>query len=310
MIRAQPDTARRPGTTFVLALGAILAVAAQSRADVISFTGNVNNDFPSSTGTEVINGNPSSVAQAPYILQNGWTSGFIVDTIRLTYDKPSDTLFVGVQGYSIIGDADGNPNPTGADPQLAAAGGVNLPNFGGDKSLTVAFAALTPKGGVGATEFVAGIPGNKAQGDSRNTNDFTVATYNNTGRGLAYSYGTILNNHVGQLKVSPTLAAPDFEFALTNFSKIPGFNPDGGFYVSLFLGSQQAIVVGKEAINWTLVPGSIPEAGGISGHSGSLTPLQPGPAMPAAVPEPASVALLLVGAAAMFGLSKARRRAS
>ena len=110
--------------------------------------------------------------------------------------------------------------------------------------------------------------------------------------------------------VNPTLAAPDFEFALTNFSKIPGFNPGGGFYMSLFLGSQQAIVVGKEAINWAVIPGTVSEPGGISGHSGSLTAPTPGPAMPAAVPEPSSVVLILIGAAATIGLSKARRRAS
>ena len=93
-------------------------------------------------------------------------------------------------------------------------------------------------------------------GDSSNTNDFTVATYNSTGGGLAYSYGTILNNHVGQLAVSPSASQPNFEFALTNFSKIPGFNPADGFYVSLFLGSQRAIVVGKETIPWTQIAGS------------------------------------------------------
>ena len=47
----------------------------------------------------------------------------------------------------------------------------------------------------------------KAVADSRNTNDFTVATYNDNGRGLAYSYGTILNNHIGELAVSPSASA-------------------------------------------------------------------------------------------------------
>ena len=51
MIRAQPDHAlRRPGAMLALTLGAILALAAEGRADVINFTGNVNNDFPASVG--------------------------------------------------------------------------------------------------------------------------------------------------------------------------------------------------------------------------------------------------------------------
>ena len=310
MIRAEPDHVRPRAPILGLVACVSLAFAGQARADVIDFTGNVANDFPASPGTMSVPGKPNSVAEAPYIIQNGWTTGFLVESLRLSYDKASDTLFVGVQTYSIAGDADGNPNPNAPDPQLAAGGGVNLPHFGGDKSLTVAFAGVAPGGGVGSTDFVAGIPANKASGDSRNTNDFAVATYNNTGRGLAYSYGTILNNHVGQLMVDPSPSAPNFEFALTNFSKIPGFNPNAGFYISLFLGSQQAIVVGKEALDWALVPGTVPEPGGITEHGGSVTPPQPGAAMPAAaVPEPGSVVLLLVGAVAALGVSRKRRPA-
>src|SRR5579875_1767817 len=99
MIRAQPGQIRRRGMIVATVLLGFSAVAVESRADVIAFTGNVANDFPASVDTEVINGNPSSVAQSPYILENGWTSGFLVNTIRLTYDKASDTLFVGDQDY-------------------------------------------------------------------------------------------------------------------------------------------------------------------------------------------------------------------
>jgi hypothetical protein len=275
---------------------------------VINFTGNVANDFPSSPGTTVIAGVPGSVAEAPYIIQNGWTTGFLVESLRLSYNQATDTLYVGVQTYSITGDADGNPNPNGPDPQLKAAGGLNLPGFGGDKSLTVAFANAAPGGGLGSTAFVAGIPADKSMGNSSNPNDFTVSTYNNTGRGLAYSYGTILTNHVGALAVNPTASAPNFEFAITNFSKIPGFNSANGFYISLFLGSQEAIVVGKEALGWTLIPGTVSAPQGISANGGHITPPQPGPPVPASVPEPASVVLFVVGAVAALGISRRRRR--
>jgi hypothetical protein len=308
MIRAEPSNARPRKSILGPVACVVLAIASGARADVINFTGNVANDFPASSGTFVIQGPPNSVGEESYIIQNGWTTGFLVESLRLSYNQATDTLYVGVQTFSIAGDADGNPNPKGPDPQLAAAGGLNLPNFGGDKSLTVAFASVAPGGGVGTTDFVAGIPANKSVGDSRNTNDFTVATYNNTGRGLAYSYGTMLNNHVGALMVSPTASAPNFEFALTNVSKMPGFNPDGGFYVSLFMGSQEAIVVGKENINWTKVPGVVSEPGGISGHGSPLNVPQPGAAEPAAVPEPGSVVLFLIGGVAALGLSRRRRR--
>jgi hypothetical protein len=305
MIRAQPRFTQRRTIVLGLAVCLSLGFARESSADVIDFTGNVANDFPSTSGVS-IPGKPGSVAEESYIIQNGWTSGFLVESLRLSYDKASDTLFVGVQTYSIAGDADGNPNPNGPDPKLAEAGGVNLPGFGGDKSLTVAFASVNQNGGVGATDFVAGIPANKAVGDSRNTNDFTVATYNNTGQGLAYSYGTILNNHVGELMVNPTASAPNFEFALTNFSQLPGFNAAKGFYISLFLGSQTAIVVGKESLDWTLVPGAPSGPGGISSGGGPITPPHPGPAQPAAVPEPASLVLFFVGASAVLGIFRRR----
>jgi hypothetical protein len=310
MIRAQPrPIALRtmiPGLVACLAL----AIAGEARSDVINFTGNVANDFPASAGTTVVPGVPGSVAEAPYITQNGWTSGFIVESLRVSYNQATDTIYVGVQTYSIAGDADGNPNPGSPDPQLAAAGGVNLPGFGGDKSLTLAFASVAPGGGVGATDFVAGIPANKALGDSSNPNDFTVATYRNTGQGLGYAYGTILQNHVGALEVNPTAAAPNFEFAITNASQIPGFNTANGFYISLFMGSQAAIVVGKEALGWSLVPPINSEPGGITGNGGPITPPNPGAAHPAAVPEPTSVVLFLVGAVAALGVSRSRWRSS
>ena len=311
MIRAQPWLTVHRSMILGLAGCVFLAIAGEARSDVINFTGNVANDFPASTGATVVPGVPGSVAEAPYIIKNGWTSGFIVESLRVLYNQANDTLYVGVQTYSIAGDADGNPHPGSADPQLAAAGGVNLPGFGGDKSLTVAFGNVAPGGGVGSTAFVAGIPANKASGNPANSNDFTVSTYKDTGQGLAYSYGTILKNHVGALAVDPTAAAPNFEFAITNVSKITGFNTANGFYVSLFMGSETAIVVGKEAMNWALVPAADPEPEGITASGGPITPPKPGAAHPAgAVPEPASVVLFLVGAGAALAISRKRRQVS
>jgi hypothetical protein len=310
MIRAQPrgKTSTSPLGTFV----ALIALASfqSARADLIDLTGNVAHDFPSSPGTTVVNGQPGSVAESSYIIQNGWTTGYLVESLRFSYDKASDTLFVGVQTYSITGDADGNGDPGFTDPQMAKAGGVNFAHFGGDKSLTIAFANVAPDGGVSTPSFVAGIPADKSTGDSRNTNDFTVSTYTDRGRGLAYSYGTILNGHVGSLEVDPSASRPNFEFALTNFSKIPGFDPTNGFYISLFLGSQQSIVVGKENIDWTKIPGMIQAPQGVTTVSGPVAPPKPVVSnQPGTVPEPSSVVLVLMGAATVLGASRFRKRA-
>jgi hypothetical protein len=309
MMRPQP--CRR---TFSTSLGAIsvlllgLAVTERASADVIDFTGNVANDFPTAATSSIIDGRPGSVAEAPFIIQNGWTTGFLIESVRFSYDAKSDTMFVGVQTYSIAGDADGNPGT--ADPQMAAAGGINYAHFGGDKSLTMAFANLTSSGSVGNPIFVAGIPADKSVGDTSNTNEFTVATYNDVGRGLAYSYGTILNNHVGELAVDPSASQPNFEFALTNFSNIPGFNPSQGFYVSMFLGSQRAVVVGKENIPWTQIAGTSASPGGIASDLGPIAPPAPasGFGLPSPAPEPSAIVLFVVGAVATtLGLGRRRR---
>jgi PEP-CTERM motif len=308
MIRARPGSLPFCCRLAVLIPLLTFSFGQDGRADVSNFTGNVANDFPTSPGTVVIPGQPGSVAESSYIIQNGWTTGFLVESIRLSYDKASDTMFVGVQTFSIAGDADGNGNPGYTTPQMAAAGGVNYAHFGGDKSLTLGFANASSTGGLGTPLFVAGIPADKSVGDTRNTNEFTVATYNDTGRGLPYSYGTILNNHVGSLAVDPSASQPNFEFALTNFSKIPGFNPSQGFYVSLFLGSQRAIVVGKESINWTKVSAASSAPGGVTTGGGPLAPPVPTGSIGPQVPEPSSVVLFAVGAVGLL-FSSARRRA-
>ena len=308
MIRAQPrGSTVRPLLGSLALVSSLLLGGNSLRADVVQFTGDVAHDFPTSATTTVIPGKLGSVAQSAFITRNGWTSGFLVESVRLTYDKGTDTAFVGVQTYSIAGDADGNGNPGGASAAMAAAGGVDYAHFGGDKSLSVAFANGSPTGGIAAPAFVAGIPADKAAGDSRNINKFTVATYLNTGRGLAYSYGTILDNHVGSLAVDPSAARPNFEFAVTNISKIPGFNPSKGFYVSLFLGSQSAIVVGKENIDWTFVKPLAPAPAGISAGGGPIVPPSP---VPTPAPEPSSVVLFLIGAAGLGYGAFFRRRAS
>ena len=149
-------------------------------------------------------------------------------------------MFVGVQTYSITGDADGNGNPGYTDPQMAAAGGVNYAHFGGDKSLTIAFANVAPSGGLGATRSSSPASRPTSRSAIRGTPTTSRSRPTTTpAEGLAYSYGTILNSHVGQLwPFDPSASQPNFEFAMTNFSKIPGFNPCQGFYISLFLGSQ------------------------------------------------------------------------
>jgi len=310
LIRANPGRMRQYSIPACLGL-IVLALGRPAPADMIQLTGNVARDFPAASNpvnSFTIPGRPGSVAESPYIARNGWTTGFLIDAARFTYDKATDSLFVGIQTRSITGDADGNGDPGRTSAQMASAGGINFAHFGGDKSLTIAFANSGP----GTATFVAGIPADKSLGDVRNTNEFTVATYNNDPRGLAYSYGSILDNHVGQLAVDPSASRPNFEFSLTHVSQIPGFNPSASFFVDIYLGSQRAIVVGKESLYWTQVPNLNPAPANLNNPGGPIfvpNPINPlrNPIPAASVPEPSAALLLAIGAG-IAGLAHARRK--
>ncbi|MCA1684769.1 MAG: hypothetical protein LC745_02040, partial [Planctomycetia bacterium] len=140
----------------------------------IGLTGNVESDFratnPEVTITPVYS-NPLSIGVAPFIPANGWVSGWAVKDLRTSYDPNSDTLAVGVATFkdakgnlAIVGDSDGNGDPGAASAPMQAAGGVDNPNLGGHKSVTVAFAPDGPHGpgSPGAIAAVAGVPADKS----------------------------------------------------------------------------------------------------------------------------------------------------
>ena len=76
-------------------------------ADVINFTGDVENDF-ALTNQSVIrvldfNGQTGDVAQAQWMTDQGKTNGWNIKDLRLSYDKPSDTMFVGGNFFGVAG---------------------------------------------------------------------------------------------------------------------------------------------------------------------------------------------------------------
>jgi hypothetical protein len=245
-----------------LATLALLAARPVS-ADAIQFTGNVERDFAISPGNGVVpvvdNPNPApggpsdpkDVAQAPWMTQQGWTSGWNIKDLRLAYDDRSDTLFVGVNFFGIAGDADGNGNAGGADPRTSAAGGIDLPHLGGRESISVGLDLRNRSvPGVRSFDVVAGIPGDKTRAGP-GINGFTVASYNNSNAGLAFSYGQTLTNHVGALAFDPDAEHPHFEFTVANFSKLNGFDPEEGFNIGVFAGTPDDVVAGEDQIPLT-----------------------------------------------------------
>lgn len=285
---------RRDSTIWTLAVLACLGVRSASAGGLPTFTGNVANDFPiaPNNGVTVIvdhpmaNGqsDPHHVAQSSWMTQEGWTTGFQMKDMRLMYDPKTDTLAVGLNYFGIAGNGSGNGNPLVTDPRVTAAGGVDPPHLGGDKSITV---VIDPTNS-GTPSIVAGVPADKAHAGP-GLNGFTVAQYQDTGNGWGYSYGKALPQFTGQLAFDPSAAHPGFEFTITNFSKIPGMNLAKGFGIGSFSGSQYLIVAGKDIMPITRV-------------------VLPTSALEVVTPEPATSLSWSIGLGASALLARRRRR--
>jgi hypothetical protein len=278
---------------WTLATAALLA-GQVAWADPITLTGFATNDFNPNTNANFqvlpIDSNPlMSIAETPYMLANNRITGWAVQDLRLGVDSSSGTLSVGVNSYGISGDADGNGNPGAADPNDPnfQHGGQDLPNFGGTKSITVAFAGMNPNNPnvPGAPVIVAGVPGDKSTAGS-GIDGFTVATYAGKNAGIEDNYGTPLTNNMGNLVFNPSSAHPDFEFTIPNFNTIAGLSSTSGFWVKIYSGSADDGAVGEENSSWVHVPALAAEA----------------------IPEPATwLAWSLLGGGAVWHGRKARR---
>jgi hypothetical protein len=234
---------------------------AASTAAPIQFTGNVTNDFnPANNVNTVVtpvSSNPLSIGQSSWITNQGWVSGWSIQDIRTNYDSTSDTLYVGFNnfkntsgGIAPLGQANGDPSGT-ATPYDPA-------HLGGDKAVALAIAAYNPVSPAqpGGAVAVAGIPADKTTAGT-GTDGFTVAQYNtaNASNGLAYQFGKTISQTAGSyLAYDPSPAHPQLEFAIKNFSKIPGLDPTKGFWISAYAGSSLDGVAGEAYLSWSKVP--------------------------------------------------------
>jgi hypothetical protein len=254
MVRRKPIL----GTLAVLALLA----ARSAMADPIQFTGNVAQDFTGTGTVTIVNhpyagtatSNPNAVFQAPWITQQGSINGWVFKDIRFNYDKASDTLAVGLNYFGIAGDADGNGVQGKADPRTTAAGGVELPHLGAPESISVALDLNRDK----KYDIVAGVSANPSQ-RGPGLDGFNVATYQPSSQGIENNYGSTLAGHLGKLAFDPQKGTKDFEFTITNFSKLPGLDLTKGFGFSVYSGSPVDVIAGEDAMGYTLVGGLSPE---------------------------------------------------
>jgi hypothetical protein len=222
----------RYGLVIVAILGARPVVAGP-----ISFTGNVSTDFGITTPGQSTNPDITVISSAATLnpesstgatgapLLNFVSPGDALKQVALEYNAATDTMYVGVQTWGVAG--------TVAGTTLASGNG-----------LVLGFAPLTGvfnPSNLSAPTFVAGVanvpPGESsaAAGRGPGLDGFNVAKYaGGTVPGtmsLLTSFGQTFTAGMGNLAFNPSTATPDFEFTITNFSKLLGANPLQGVVV-------------------------------------------------------------------------------
>jgi hypothetical protein len=248
-----------------LALGLSLALTAAVPALALPpiFTGDAAVDFvdPSAVFYSDLPAIPDvGMPKPPFALAN--TSGWDMRGVWLQYDPLTDTMYVGIDCFSVCGDADDDGLPGITSANLAALLGTDVADLGSTESFAVVFDTTQVFGCPpdGAGDVVAGT----ASVVGANILDFDIYDYvalgcpdGFFGSGCPFtSTGSFPGDSSLVVPVnlslfgSPSAAAPDIEFSLSPFSQLPGFTfvPGGAFAVelNLFGGSLDDAGIGED----------------------------------------------------------------
>lgn len=250
------------GLPLVLALALCLAMVVPVLAQV-TFTGNVETDF---LGTDPYisictdpGGNDVLVPAHPV---PNTSSGWDIKDMRLTYNSATDVLYVGLNSYETVGDAD-----TDGNEGLKTYGpGVDVPNLGVGESVAVYFDLDQD----GDWDVIAGVP------SSTTYSGFTVTNASGSTPGMAFFDTMDLTAHLGTRYWTP-ISAPDLEFQILDFDGLPNQGGAlGEFTIGAFMGSTldediiEDIMIGS--VNLTIPP---PPVGGTAFSVNKLGLLAP-----------------------------------
>jgi hypothetical protein len=251
-----------------LVIVAILS-ARSAVADAISFTGNVSTDFGITTPGQSTNAdvtvvsspsslNPvSSTGTDGTTLLNQVSPGDAIKQVALEYNAATDTMYVGVQTWGVAGNvgsatiANGNGMVVGFAPLVGTFNPADL--------AAPTFVAGTANVATGQTSAAAG----RGSGlDGFNVAPYTGGTAAGT-MNLLSGFGQTSTVGTGTLAFNPTAATPDFEFSITNFSKLLGANPANGVVamtqdgeINLTTSKDEIVGVGLQA---QIIPPHTPE---------------------------------------------------
>ena len=244
---------------LALVVSLLAAVVAPARAVTITFTGDVEADFPS----WALYNDPEGVGDVgvPPVAPAGTAVGWDIETVGLVYEESTDTLYVGFNmgGDAISSDADGDGDPGQTAPWLDTLTGTDLANLTGTEAidLLIDVDQSCQPGTSTATDYevVAGIP------NTADAGNFAVATFSQdlpdfTTPGAGHATPT----YSGSLFASPSATQPDLEFQIDNFcSQIlslsgstctPGVTPIS-FAFAARAGSQTDAGIGEDTFSCT-----------------------------------------------------------
>ncbi|MFW5942943.1 MAG: hypothetical protein ACOCXI_14170 [Chloroflexota bacterium] len=200
--------------TIVLLVVAALTVA-PAQAVAITFTGDVEADFPESSLF------PDRSGAGDVGLPEGITAdvGWDFENVGVAYDPTSDTLFVGfnMANDAISGDADGDGNPGRTADWLSDRGGTDQPDLGGTEAIDLLIDIDQSCDNANDDlpehyERVAGIP-NTGDITEFQIRDFSGEEPDFTTPGGGYTGAT----YSGEVFASPSRRGPDLEFEIHNF---------------------------------------------------------------------------------------------
>ncbi|MCB0992321.1 MAG: hypothetical protein KDB16_15185, partial [Acidimicrobiales bacterium] len=202
----------------------------------------------SASNPPVVISDPGGVGDVGMPIQyiDGRISGYDLAGLVVTYDDATDVLTVTFDGPGVVGDADGDGDPSTTGLILAGLGGVDEVEFGGGEH----FSLLIDVDQDGAFDAIAGV----ASGSP--LSGYNVAAH--TGGPFSFfpsfggAYGVSLPQHNSGAPAAPTPASPDLTVSIPRFSELAvslGLEDDSlDFNVNAHVGSSSSAGIGAEFV--------------------------------------------------------------
>ena len=188
---------------------------------------------PTTPETIIITDVPVRDGAIPEQAPEGFETGWDIEDVQLTYDSVTDELHVLVNSFGILGDPEGNGDPSAWAPEWDAVGlnGVDEPDLGGAEHVTVVLDLDQD----GAGDLIAGVP------QGRDISEFSINRLvpgTDPAPFFVFAFGEELTNNIGTVPTeAPTAANPDLEFTITNLSTLSAGDGRLDFGINAFAGS-------------------------------------------------------------------------